>query len=223
MSGVALQLLIEQDDTRLSATAESVRFAAREIAKHILRLYKQFAARPRLTRFIGENGDVELLSFTASDICGDDVVFDTANELSGTLAMQRNTVFELLKSGLLEDADGRLSEETRYKILDTLGYGGWESKSDDRAVHVNKAEKENIDCATKDIEVSELDNHALHISRHSLYALSERNFTGAKGEKIRAGLLNHIRRHKEYLTGDKDYGNGNDLFRDGPAGGTDGK
>lgn len=37
-SGVALQLLIEQDDTRLSVTAELVRGAAKEIGQHVLRL-----------------------------------------------------------------------------------------------------------------------------------------------------------------------------------------
>ncbi len=198
-SGVALQLLIEQDDTRLSVTAEIVRQAAREIGRHILRLYKQFASRPRLTKFVGENGEVELMSFTASDIGCDDVVFDTENELSSTLAMRQNTVFELLKSGLLYDGDGRLNEETRYRILDTLGYGGWESKTDERAVHIKRADKENLSvCSGGKIEVCELDEHELHIARHTRFALTDSNFGGRRGGAAREKLLAHIREHKQY-------------------------
>lgn len=199
-SGVALQLLIEQDDTRLSVTAELIRQAAREIGRHILRLYKQFASRPRLTRFVGENGEVELLSFTASDIGCDDVVFDTENELNSTLAMRQNTVFELLKSGLLYDENGKLNEETRYRVLDTLGYGGWESKTDERAVHIKRADRENAGVLNGEkAEVCELDNHELHIARHSRFALTDSNFTAKRGGAARERLLRHIREHKKYI------------------------
>ncbi len=198
-SGVALQLLIEQDDTRLSVSAELVRGAAREIGRHVLRLYKQFASRPRLTRFVGENGDVELMTFTGGDISCDDVVFDTENELSTTLAVRRNTLFELLKSGLLQDGDGRLDEETRYKVLDTLGYGGWESQSDERAVHAKRADRENAAADGKDLQVCELDNHELHIARHTRYALTDSNFAHRRGRAARAALLAHINEHKRFL------------------------
>ena len=199
-SGVALQLLIEQDDTRLSVTAEHVRAAAREMARQILRLYKQFASRPRLMRFVGENGEVELMTFTSSDISGDDVVFDTENELSETLAVRQNTIFELISRGLLSGDDGKMDEDTRYKVLDTLGYGGWESRSDERALHVKRAEKENLELlGGKETKVSELDNHELHIARHSHFALTDSNFQTAKAAAAREKLLEHIREHKKYL------------------------
>lgn len=199
-SGVALQLLIEQDDTRLSVTAELVRNAAKEIGRHMLRLYKQFAKQPRLMRFVGENGDVELLSFTSSDIGCDDIVFETQNELSSTLAMRQNTVFELLKNGLLYDEEGKLSESTRYKVLDTLGYGGWESKRDERAVHVRRADRENTASKNKSVQVCELDNHELHIDRHTQFALNESNFIGKRGEAHKQKLMQHIREHKKFMS-----------------------
>lgn len=207
-SGVALQLLIEQDDTRLSVSAELIRKAARDIARKILRLYKQFATRPRLVRIVGENGDVELMSFVSSDISCDDVVFDTENELSETLAVRQNTLFELLARGLLGGEDGRLDEETRYKVLDTLGYGGWESKSDSRKVHVRRAEKENLAfVAGGEVEVSELDDHELHIARHTSFALTDSNFDFKRGDKARARLTEHIRRHRELLRQKEGTGN----------------
>lgn len=73
-SGTALQLLIEQDDTRLSVTAENINACAREMAKRILMLYKRYAVKPRLARIVGTDGDIELLRFTSADITSDDVV-----------------------------------------------------------------------------------------------------------------------------------------------------
>jgi len=50
ISGIALQLLIEQDDTRLSVAAALIKAAIKEMSRQILRLYKQFASGPRLCK-----------------------------------------------------------------------------------------------------------------------------------------------------------------------------
>ena len=60
MSGVTLELMISQDETRLNASVESIKIAMRDIAKKILKLYRQFAIFPRLARIVGENGEVEI-------------------------------------------------------------------------------------------------------------------------------------------------------------------
>ena len=59
-SGTALNLLIEQDETRLSVTAEYIRSAVKKIAQFIIRLYKQFALSTRLSRIADENGEIEI-------------------------------------------------------------------------------------------------------------------------------------------------------------------
>lgn len=193
-SGVALQLLIEQDDTRLSLTAENVRQAARQTAAHILRLYKQFASTPRLARVTGKEGDIELIRFSESDIGGDDVVCDTENELSTSPATKQNMLFELLKAGLLYDADGRLDESTRYKILDVMGYGGWEQIRDEKTLHRNRAEREN----EGEPDIKEYDDHDAHIAVHTQYLLS-REFSSLPDHAAREKkLVAHIREHKRF-------------------------
>ena len=57
-SGVALEILREQDETRLSLTAEHIRSAVLEQAKQWIRLYRQFAIGPRMDRLIGDGKDV---------------------------------------------------------------------------------------------------------------------------------------------------------------------
>lgn len=188
MSGAALQLLIEQDDTRLSLSAEYVRIAAREIARQILRLYKQFGSDKRLARIVGRNGEVELLKWSASDISSDDVVFSTDNELLSTPAMRQNMMFELYKMGLLSDADGKMTDSAKHRFLEAVGYGGWDSDIDLGQVHIARAEKENADGK---YALNEFDDHAIHADIHIKYLLTECR-DAKRAEKLKA----HIREHK---------------------------
>lgn len=192
MSGIALQLLIEQDDTRLSLSAEYVRLAAREIARHILRLYKQFGSDARLSRIAGKNGQVELLRWSASDISSDDVVFETDNELLSTPAMRQNMMFELYKMGLLFDADGKMPEAAKRRFMDALGYGGWDCDIGLSQVQINRAESEN--CKDK-YRIDEFDDHSAHIDTHIRYLLTECP-SGKKADKLRA----HIGEHRALLS-----------------------
>ncbi len=191
-SGVALQLLIEQDDTRLSLSAENVRQAAREVARQILRLYKQFGSDARISRIAGTNGKVELISWSASDISSDDVVFETNNELLSTPAMRQNMMFELYKMGLLFDSEGRMTDTAKHKFMEALGYGGWDAETDLTSVHISRAETEN---AKDKYEVGEFDDHALHLDAHLKYLLTDCP-AGKKAERLKA----HIKQHKLFLS-----------------------
>ncbi|MCH5164805.1 MAG: hypothetical protein J1G01_00185 [Clostridiales bacterium] len=190
ISGVALQLLIEQDDTRLSLSAEYVRIAAREIARHIIRLYKQFGSDSRLSRIAGQNGQVELMRWSASDISSDDVVFAGDNELLSTPAMRQNMMLELYKMGLLTDENGRMTDAAKRRLMETLGYGGWDGDVGLSQVHITRAETENVKSV---FAINEFDDHALHIDTHIKYLLTECP-SGKKAEKLKA----HIREHKQY-------------------------
>ncbi len=186
-SGVALQLLIEQDDTRLSLSAEYVRVAAREIARQILRLYKQFGSDARLSRIAGESGKVELIKWSASDISSDDVVFETDNSMMSTPALRQNMLLELYKLGLMFDGDGKMTDVAKHKFLEALGYGGWDASIGLETVHLNRAETENV----KDsYEINEFDDHALHIDVHVKYLLTDCP-RGKKAERLKAHILEH--------------------------------
>ena len=199
-SGAALQLLLEQDDTRLSVTAERIRNAAKRIGQHILRLYKQFATQPRVMRAVGNEGEIEVVSWNASDIGCDDVAFDTENELNSSAASKQNMIFELLRAGLLYDENGKLSDSMRYKILDVMGYGGWEITHDTQKLHLTRAQKENMDLFETSPEVNELDNHTIHIEEHAKFMLgSEFEKACAKNPKLKERILEHIRTHKTFM------------------------
>jgi hypothetical protein len=200
-SGVALQMLIEQDDTRLAISAESIRNAIRGEAQHILRMYKQFASLPRVSRVIGGDGAVELLCWKRSDITSDDISFISENELSETPAQKRSFILDLLKAGLLHDEDGKISNRTRVKILEMLGFGMWENSQDIDTLQIKKSIEENMELAASKTapEVRDIDDHDIHIAEHTKFMLGgdyARFVVSNPGYKD--SLAAHIKEHRLY-------------------------
>lgn len=199
-SGVALQLLIEQEDARLNAVTENVRSAIRETAKQMIRLFKQFATSTRLLRTAGEQGKVELYYFNSSDLGSDDVVFDTENELSYTPAQKKSAVYELIDAGLLTDDTGKLSERTKAKLLEILGFGSIDNTLDIESLHINKADEEDLSGFKKPIGVDEYDDHELHIAEHTRFLLSAESEGVRKNPETKKNALEHLRAHKTMAT-----------------------
>ena len=202
ISGTALEILLDQDNTRLANTSDQIKYATKKIARHILRLYKQFATSPRLTKLIGENGSVEMFYFNSADINSDDVIFETEHELGETLSQKREFIFKLLNAGLLYDENGKLSDSVRTQTLEMLGFGIFENKNDLTSLHIQRANKEIIDLLNSDInlEVLEIDDHELHINQHIGFML------GSEYEKqikiypaLKDKVLEHINNHKSFL------------------------
>lgn len=190
-SGVALQLIAEQDDIRLSGSIDSVKTCIKTIAKYVLRLYKQFVTKAKLTRFTDGQNNVEVFYFNGSDVGSDDVVFETENELTDTPAARRTMLFDLLNAGVLTDKDDKLSQSSKAKILSLMGFGNWDSAQDVTALHIARAEKENLDISAA--EVLSIDDHALHIEEHTRYVLANDGLD----KSIRDKILEHVLQHKK--------------------------
>ncbi len=198
MSGVTLELMISQDETRLNASVESIKIAMRDIAKKILKLYRQFAVFPRLARIVGENGDVEIFYFSSSDITSDDIIVDDYADTNQTLSQRREMIFNLLENGILTDEKGNLTNKMKTKIMEMLGVGAWESAQDINELHIKKADKENFKLLDGiNLKPSEIDDHELHINEHVAFMLGE-DFEKkkAKNPKIEQIFLEHVKAHK---------------------------
>lgn len=201
ISGNALELLISQDETRLNASIESIKFAVKDIAKKILKLYKQYAIFPRIAKIIGENGQIELFYFSSSDISSDDIELENQTDGSQTLAQRREMLFTLLDKGLLNDENGQLSNRMKCKILEMLGLGIWENAQDIKELHIKKADNENLKMLDGiSCKPSEIDDDNLHMNEHIAFMLGEdfekRKIENQNIEKI---FLEHIKAHKKNM------------------------
>ena len=197
-SGVALQILVEQDETRLATTAENVRKAIKDVAKMVIRLFKQFAGEARMMKIAGDNKRAQVFYFNSSELTSDDVVFDTENELASTPAQKKSAVMELLSTGLLHDAQGKMSARTKAKVLEILGYGSLSNAQDLTELHVARAEEENLRFGKETVEIEEYDDHVIHIDEHTRFLLSNVS-GGRRDDKVKAAALEHLKKHKNAL------------------------
>ena len=193
-SGTAISLLLEQDDTRIALTADSLRESIKRISKQVLRLYRQFAKVPRVKRITGDNGDVEIASFCAGNIDSEDIVFDTISDIEDTLSARRAMVYDLLKLGLFADKNGKLNASTKARLFEILGFGNWEDGRSNDEIHRKKALKENMELEKKDVPVDVYDDHALHIAEHVRMCVSTKCVSD---KAVRDRVANHIAKHTE--------------------------
>ena len=173
-SGVALGIVQEQDDTRLSNTADNIERFIVQAGKMTLRLLKQHVKMPRALKKVGKNNMVEVIDWTGMDIHADDVEFDSIAANIDSPSQRRQMVFDLMESGLLLNPDTqRIDAETRSKILEMIEFGDWESADDTDQLHISKAERENKQMMEGSLPTARnFDNHILHISRHQKYRLT---------------------------------------------------
>lgn len=203
ISGTALELLISQDEERLNASIESIRGANIEIARKILKLYKQYAIFPRLARIVGENGQVELFYFSSCDISSDDVEIENVSSGLSSMTQRREMIFSLLEKGIFNDENGQLSSKMKCKIFEMLGMGNWESAQDLNELHIKKAGSENLKMLDGvNCKVSEIDEDNLHINEHIAFMLgSDYEKMSMKNANLERVFLEHIRAHKQKMEG----------------------
>lgn len=201
ISGVALELMITQDETRLNGAVESIKSATVQIVGKILQLYKQFATFPRLAKIIGDNGQLELFYFTSADITSDDIIIENQTDNLQTLSQRREMVMALLENGVLHGDDGKLSNKMKCKVLEMLGMGTWENAQDINELHIKKAGNENLKVLTgKEVKASEIDNHELHINEHIAFMLGgDFEKECEKNPGMEQKMLNHIKQHKLFI------------------------
>ena len=195
-SGIALSLLIEQDETRLNLTVKNIRSAIRNVALCAVGLYKRYASEKKLKAIAKEGGELLLKAFKESGLTRDDIIVENDSDISDTPAARRNMVVELLRLGLLTDENGKMSDRARARALEALGLGNWENSRDLDELHLRRAANENLILARGFADASRLDNHELHISEHVKFMLSGANAVDAE---LRERVERHVGEHKRII------------------------
>ena len=195
-SGSALSMLINQDNSRLSLTAENIRQAITKVAKFILKLYKQFAEIPRMCLLTDEKGLSEPHYWNKNNLFFEDVYLDVSNELDENSNSNKETLISLFEKGMFNEDDGKISNRNKQKLLLMLGVKNFDFEDE-----IDKLNKLNANNENQNLEsLSEpcvLDNHKLHIYEHTKFMLT--NSAKNLSEKDREKMLTHIENHKKFL------------------------
>lgn len=140
-------------------------------------------------------GDIlTVVSFKGSDVSSDEVVLEADSDINMTTAQKRTVIYEILDKGLLTDADGKTSVSVKNKVLALLGYASLTGERDLEQLNRDRAAEENSAMLKTSAEVKDYDDHAVHITEHTAYLLSEN--CGKDAEKR---ICAHIEQHKKKL------------------------
>ena len=195
-SGTALEILVEQDNTRLMRSAECIRNCYVEISKLMIRLYYQFSAGVRAINVQDEFKKTKVFYLDKNAVNSDDVYLENENELLYTNRQKKDMIFKLYESGLLTDEDGKLRPSIKEKVLSLLGYKELDYQKGLARLQEEKSQKENETLRKESLLVDEIDDDDIHVDEHTRYVLSE--FSSLNDEQ-KQRFYEHIRQHKERL------------------------
>ena len=195
-SGSALEILVEQDNTRLLMAAEAIRKCYVDISRQIIRLYAQFSAGVRAITYQDENNKTRILYADERAVNSDDVYLESENELLYTNRQKKEMIFNLYSSGLLTDDEGKLRPAIKEKVLSLLGYKDLDYQKGLSRLHEEKATRENDGLRFNAVGVDEIDEHSIHVDEHVRYVLCE--YLTLSKEQLN-NFYQHIREHKNNI------------------------
>ncbi len=192
----ALKLLIEQDNERMVTFAENIRKSYVNMAKQVIRLYAQFITGVKAVKTNDNLGKIKIIYADKNAFRSDDVYLENDNEMMQSLSERKETVYELYKSGMLFDENGKLDDDIKSKVLSILGYKDLDNRKGLYRLQEERAQRENEKIRVSTSEIEEFDDHKIHVFEHTKYVLGELEQLNAT-QKQR--FSEHIKEHKAYL------------------------
>lgn len=195
-SGSALEILVEQDNSRLLMTAEEIRDSYLEVARQIVRLYAQFTVGFRAVKGVDAENKPKIFYADGRAFASDDVYLESENELLYSNRQKKDMIFKLYESGLLSDDEGKLRPVIKEKVLSLLGYKDLDYKKGLSRLHEEKAQRENQLLLKNEIAVDYIDDDNIHIDEHVRFMLSE--YTDLDETK-RQNITVHVEEHEKNI------------------------
>lgn len=170
---IGMQLLTEQDDTRIGVMTEAHEEAWASVGHLILLYVEKFFTMPRLLKIAGSSLEYTVKSFIGADIKGNnDVLVIRGSTLPGSKSLRRQEILNTYSQGLLGDPN---DDKVRQNVLEMLEYGDlaevWLDQGLDKQ-QINKSialiEEEKL------APIVKLDNHQAFIVELNRYRKSDK-------------------------------------------------
>ena len=205
MSGTAISNLMEIDNTRLSLTGDHLRTAVKNLSVLWLEIYKKYVKTKRVINCVGKNNIGSALVWSADDINSYDVEYTTENELVMSEDMQRQKFIDSYNMGLFTDENGVIPERVKLYGIEYMKFGNYSEILNLNLLQMQSAQRENAFFDKGVIpEVSEFDEHSIHIEEHKRYML-QMDFYVLKNKKkeYAESFEEHIKEHQRYIDEEK--------------------
>ena len=168
-SGVGLQLLQQQDETRIALTGRNILTAMKKCGMQWLYLYKEFATTNRMVRYTGTSYPV-CRSWNNSILTSFDILVTDDSNMFNNTAMTRELVSSLFSQGVL--GNDRYSS---VLYLSIFGNGDINKALQEEYLDLKNAEKENLLFRDENVipVVRKEDDHLLHLKKHNIFRKSD--------------------------------------------------
>jgi len=192
-SGVAIQLLQEQDDTKLAPSIMKYSRWKQKYLSYLLKLVKYHYTEERTVKLVGEGNRMEAVDFRGADLTSTDIRFEDQSLTQLSNAARKQYIVELIGMGVLNP------QMDKDLIIRMLELGITDELYDAAEVDVQQALNENSAWAKRDFSpiTREYFNHEVHIGQHNKFRKSEEYFSLTPEEQLFIDA--HVREHETYM------------------------
>ncbi len=165
---IGMQLLTEQDDTRIGVITENHEYSWAKVGRLILKYAKKYYKSERTLKEIGSSNEYLVKKFVGEDLGeSDDVIVVRGSTLPGSKVLKRQEIINLFNQGLLGDP---ADPQVREKVLGMLEFGDVGEAWKDYAIDMKQVQRD-IEMIEDGVAppVHELDNHEMHVREKNRY------------------------------------------------------
>jgi hypothetical protein len=136
-----LALMVEQENEKLAVSSQNYERGIKKTLKRVLRLMKKHYTEERLGRILGDDGEVELVSFLGSDLSGEeDINIIQGSSLPEMKSAQQDRIMTLWSANAIVKKDGTPDQGTFLKMM---GLGDSSELFEQNQLDENNAKMEN--------------------------------------------------------------------------------
>lgn len=194
--GIGMQLLVEQDDSRIGIIIESNENSHADVGRLVLQFANRYYKSERIIKESGKAGEYTFTKFTSEDLRNHtDVIVIRGSTLPGSKVLKRQELMNLYQQGLLGDPMDPL---VKQKMLEALEFGDLAEVWTELAIDLAQVER-SIDMIERGEKpfVHPDDNHQLHFERKNRLRKSDKFKNLPPG--VQQLLMLDILAHKAYL------------------------
>ena len=166
-----------------------------------LEIYKKYATTRRVLNYVGTNNIGKALMWSNNDINSYDIDYITENELIMSEDAQKQRFFDAYNMGLFTDKNGVIPARVKQKAKEYMKFGNYTDIMNIDELQIQAAQRENAFFEDGVIpEVSDFDEHEIHIEEHLRYVLQMQfQLLKKKKPEYAKALEDHLRQHKEIV------------------------
>lgn len=137
-----LALMVEQENEKLAVTSQNYERGMRRVLRRVLQLIKRHYTEERQAKILGDDSEIELVSFRGSDLSGaEDIHIIPGSSLPEMKSAQQDRIMTMWNSGAIVNAKTGAPDTKRFLRL--MGMGDSQELFEQDLLDENTAKMEN--------------------------------------------------------------------------------